>query len=144
MPSLEVDSYGVPAVTAFAEYFEEALGVASSIKPEATVEPVLDESDLEDVLGRLPAAPEPTEPHNTAGLRQRNSSKYATIETAARGLLSNLIVCGASHFLSPKSHQLTSLVRPLYISTPPISSKYGISLTYYNVSPTAVNVTQHS
>lgn len=92
MPSLEVDSYGVPAVTAFAEYFEEALEASTAIKPEATVEPALDESDLEDVLQRLPAAPEPVEAPDTGGLRQRNSSKFAIIETAARGLLSNLIV----------------------------------------------------
>lgn len=92
MPSLEVDSYGVPAVTAFAEYFEEALETTASIKPEVTVEPVLEESNLEDVLKRLPAAPEPADAQTAGGLRQRNSSKFATIETAARGLLSNLIV----------------------------------------------------
>lgn len=93
MPSLEVDSYGVPAVTAYAEYFEKAVADTTAIKPEATVEPALEESDLEDVLQRLPVAPESTDTTtSTAGLRQRNSSKFATIETAARGLLSNLIV----------------------------------------------------
>lgn len=92
MPYLEVDSFGVPAVTAFAEYFEEALEATAAIKPEATVEPALEESDLEDVLRRLPVAPETADAQSTGGLRQRNSSKFATIETAARGLLSNLIV----------------------------------------------------
>lgn len=98
MPSLKVDSYGVPAVTAFAEYFEEALETTAAIKPEATVEPALEQSDLEDVLERLPAAPEPTDTKTAGGLRQRNSSKFATIETAARGLLSNLIVRRVSLF----------------------------------------------
>lgn len=92
MPSLEVDSYGVPAVTAFAEYFEEALEATTAIKPEVTVEPALEESDLDDVLKRLPAAPESADAQSIGGLRQRNSSKFATIETASRGLLSNLIV----------------------------------------------------
>lgn len=95
MPHLEVDSYGIPAVTAFVDFFEEALDVASTVKPEATVEPALEEQDLEDVLSRLPAAAESPDPRPTAGPRQRNNSKFAQIETAARGFLSNLIVRGA-------------------------------------------------
>lgn len=94
MPSLEVDSYGIPAVVAFVNFFEEALEVAGTIKPEAAVEPALEESDLEDVLSRLPAAAESPDSQPAAGPRQRNNAKFATIETAARGFLSNLIVCG--------------------------------------------------
>lgn len=92
MPSLEVDNYGVPVVTAYAEYFEEALEATTAIKPESTVEPALEEFDLEHVLKRLPAAPDPTDTQSAEGSRQRNSSKFAIIETAVRGLLSNLIV----------------------------------------------------
>lgn len=92
MPSLDVDSYGIPAVTAFVDFFEASLEEAATIKPEATVEPALEDSDLEDVLSRLPAAATSTESQPAAGLRQRNSSKFATIETAARGFLSDLIV----------------------------------------------------
>lgn len=95
MPSLEVDSYGIPAVTAFVDFFEEVLEVAGKIKPETAVEPALEESDLEDVLSRLPAVAELPDSQPTVGPRQRNNSKFATIETAARGFLSNLIVRGA-------------------------------------------------
>ncbi|KUI54329.1 THO complex subunit 1 [Cytospora mali] len=91
MPSLEVDSYGVSAVSIFVDFFEKALGAASSAKPTATVEPALEESDLQDVLSQLPETPETDESQNTATLRQRNNAKFAVIETAARGLLSNLI-----------------------------------------------------
>lgn len=93
MPSFEVDSYGVAAVTDYVNFFEGALEAASTIKPEATIEPALEEADLEETLSRLPATPETTDSQNLSGPRQRNNSKFATIETAARGLLSNLIVC---------------------------------------------------
>lgn len=95
MPSLEVDSYGVPAVTAYADFFEEALEATGAIKPESTVEPALEESDLEAVLSRLPGTSVTAGSQSPAGPRQRNNSKFAAIETAARGLLSNLIVRGA-------------------------------------------------
>ncbi|ROW12233.1 hypothetical protein VMCG_00364 [Cytospora schulzeri] len=91
MPSLEVDSYGVPAVSTFVDFFEKALEAASSTKPTATIEPALEESDLQDVLSQLPETPEADEHQNTTTLRQRNNAKFAVIETAARGLLSNLI-----------------------------------------------------
>lgn len=94
MPSLEVDSYGVAAVSTFVDFFERALEVASSIKPTATVEPALEDSDLQDVLSQLPETPETDESQSTSTLRQRNNAKFAVIETAARGLLSNLIVRG--------------------------------------------------
>lgn len=92
MPSLEVDNYGVPAVTTFVSFFEEALEVASSVKPTTTIEPALEESDLEDVLSRLPETPGSSETQEGADSRQKNNQKFAVIETAARGLLSNLIV----------------------------------------------------
>lgn len=92
MAPLSVDSYGIPSVTVLVDFFEEALESASAIKPETTVEPPLEDSNLEDVLGRLPVIAEAADSQNTAGARQRNSSKFAVIETAARGLLSNLIV----------------------------------------------------
>ncbi|KAF3769992.1 hypothetical protein M406DRAFT_343949 [Cryphonectria parasitica EP155] len=92
MPSLEVDNYGVSAVTAYVEFFEEALEATSVIKLEPTVEPALEESDLEDVLSRLPGtSSDLAEFQGLAGPRQRGNAKFATIETAARGLLSNLI-----------------------------------------------------
>lgn len=94
MPSLEVDSYGVPAVSTFVDFFESALEVASSIKPTETIEPALEETDLQDVLSQLPETPGADETLSTATLRQRNNAKFAVIETAARGLLSNLIVRG--------------------------------------------------
>lgn len=93
MPSLKVDNYGISAVTAFADFFEEVLEAASSIKPEPNVEPPLEDADLNDVLSRLPAIADATQ--NEPGPRQRNNTKFAIIETAARGLLSNLIVCTA-------------------------------------------------
>ncbi|PSS03790.1 THO complex subunit 1 transcription elongation factor-domain-containing protein [Coniella lustricola] len=91
MPSFEIDSYGVAAVTEYVNFFEEALEAASIIKPEAAIEPVLEESDLEATLSRLPGTSEITDAQSLSGPRQRNNSKFATIETAARGLLSNLI-----------------------------------------------------
>ena len=94
MPSLEVDSYGVPAVSTFVDFFERALDTASSLKPTTTVEPALEESDLQDVLSQLPETPDIDGSQSTATLRQRNNAKFAVIETAARGLLSNLIVRG--------------------------------------------------
>lgn len=92
MAPLDVDSYGIPAVTVLVEFFEEALESASAIKPDATVEPVLEDSDLEDVLSRLPVTADTADSKNIAGSRQPNNSQFAIIETAARGLLSNLIV----------------------------------------------------
>lgn len=106
MPSLEVDSYGVPAVSTFVDFFEKALEAAISTKPTATIEPALEDSDLQDVLSQLPETPETDEPQSTATLRQRNNAKFAVIETAARGLLSNLIVRGQrppALFCSPVS-----------------------------------------
>lgn len=94
MPSLEVDSYGISDVSTFVEFFEKALEKASSVKPTADIEPALEESDLQDVLSQLPETPEADDAQNTATLRQRNNAKFAVIETAARGLLSNLIVRG--------------------------------------------------
>lgn len=94
MPWLEVDTYGVQAVSTFVDFFEKALEVASSVKPTSSIEPTLAESDLKDVLNQLPESPETDESESTATLRQRNNAKFAVIETAARGLLSNLIVRG--------------------------------------------------
>ncbi|KAK7737000.1 hypothetical protein SLS53_006756 [Cytospora paraplurivora] len=91
MPSLEVDTYGVQAVSTFVDFFEKALEVASSVKPTSSIEPTLEESDLKDVLNQLPETPETDESQSTATLRQRNNARFAVIETAARGLLSNLI-----------------------------------------------------
>lgn len=91
MAPLDVDSYGIPSVTVLVDFFVEALESASAIKPDATVEPALEDSDLEDILSRLPVTAEATD-SQTTGARQRNNSKFAIIETAARGLLSNLIV----------------------------------------------------
>ncbi|CAN8097262.1 unnamed protein product [Discula destructiva] len=91
MAPLDVDSYGIPSVTVLVDFFEDALETASAIKPHPTVEPPLEEADLEPVLARMPASIAPAEPLSIANARQRNSSKFAIIETAARGLLSNLI-----------------------------------------------------
>lgn len=99
MPSLEVDSYGIPNVTAFVDFFEQALGVADKIKSETTVEPALDESDLQDVLSRLPTAAASAESQPTTGPHQRT---YPIIETAARGFLSNLIVREGSPAPGPR------------------------------------------
>lgn len=89
MPSLEVDDYGVTPVTTFVSFFEEALDAASAIKPTAAIDPPLEEADLEGVLSRLPETPHANESQDT---RQRKHHRFAVIETAARGILSNLIV----------------------------------------------------
>ncbi|KAJ0118276.1 guanylate kinase [Diaporthe amygdali] len=88
MPSLEVDDYGVTPVTTFVSFFEEALDAASAIKPTAAIDPPLEEADLEGVLSRLPETPHANESQDT---RQRKHHRFAVIETAARGILSNLI-----------------------------------------------------
>ncbi|KAL1874310.1 hypothetical protein Daus18300_003674 [Diaporthe australafricana] len=89
MPSLEVDDYGVIPVTTFVVFFEEALDAASSIKPTAAIDPPLEEADLEVVLSRLPETPHTSDSQDAA--RQRKHHRFAVIETAARGILSNLI-----------------------------------------------------
>lgn len=101
MAPLDVDSYGIPSVTVLVDFFEKALEAANAIKPEATVEPALEDADLETILARMPDSIEPAESLAVAGARQRNSSKFAIIETAARGLLSNLIVRGRLAPLHP-------------------------------------------
>lgn len=93
MAPLDVDSYGISSVPVLVNFFEEALEAASTIKPESNVEPALEDADLEPLLAQLPVPIESTESISSVGARQRNSSKWAIIETAARGLLSNLIVC---------------------------------------------------
>lgn len=121
MAPLDVDSYGISSVTVLIDFFEEALERASAIKPEVTVEPALEDADLEDVLCRLPVTAEATESQNVAGSRQRNSSKFAIIETAARGLLSNLIVrVDLTHRDSTQASLLT-MPRPASPLTPLIS-----------------------
>ncbi|KAI3398451.1 hypothetical protein diail_9132 [Diaporthe ilicicola] len=89
MPSLEVDGYGVTPVTTFVGFFDEALDAASSIKPTAAIDPPLEEADLEGVLSRLPETAHTNDSQDTA--RQRKHHRFAVIETAARGILSNLI-----------------------------------------------------
>lgn len=96
MPSLDVDSYGIPTVNDFVNFFEQALGVADKLKSETTVDPALDESDLQDVVSRLPTVANPPDPQLNSGPHHRN---YPIIETAARGFLSNLIV--REGFLTP-------------------------------------------
>lgn len=118
MAPLDVDSYGIPSVTVLIDFFEEALESASAIKPEATVEPALEDSDLEDVLSRLPFTAEATESSTAAGARQRNSSKFAIIETAARGLLSNLIVCVNLAQRASTQASLLTMSRPASPLTP--------------------------
>lgn len=142
MASLEVDSYGIPAVTDFVGFFEEALDTATSIKPEATVEPALEESDLEQLLSQLPTTADSPDSRPTTGPRQRNNSKFATIETAARGLLSNLIVRRDLTSCCCTPGNWLTMLSPASRSTPPTSSKSGTSSTYYNASPTADSVTQ--
>lgn len=112
MAPLDVDSYGITSVTALVEFFERALERASAIKPEATVEPALEEADLEDVLSQLPVAAEAGDSETLAGARQRNSSKFAIIETAARGLLSNLIVRADLAQRDPPKASLLTMPRP--------------------------------
>lgn len=101
MAPLDVESYGITSVTVLVQFFEEVLEAASAIKPDATIEPALEEADLEAALARLPDSIEPTGSLSITGARQRNGSKFAIIETAARGLLSNLIVRAALALLHP-------------------------------------------
>ena len=106
MPSLEVDSYGVSAVTTFVTYFEEVLDVAASVKPTATVEPALEESDLEDVLSRIPTT-SATAQAKKEGPGSRKNQQFAAIETAVRGIQSNLIVRRyGQHHSTCEAHQI--------------------------------------
>ena len=93
MPSLEVDGYGVTPVTSLVKFFEEALDDASAIKPTSAIDPPLEDADLKAVLDRLPTTPTTGGPQDGAALRQERHHRFAVIETAARGVLSNLIVC---------------------------------------------------
>lgn len=94
MPSLEVDYYGVTPVTTVVTFFEESLAAASTIKPTLAIDPPLEEVDLEGVLARLPATSHTSELQDVAASRQERHHRFAVIETAARGILSNLIVRG--------------------------------------------------
>ncbi|KAH8783284.1 THO complex subunit 1 transcription elongation factor-domain-containing protein [Diaporthe sp. PMI_573] len=91
MPSLEVDDYGVTPVTSLVKFFEEALDAASAIKPTSAIDPPLEDADLKAVLDRLPTTPTTGGPQDGAALRQERHHRFAVIETAARGVLSNLI-----------------------------------------------------
>lgn len=94
MPSLEVDNYGVTPVTTLVTFFEESLAAASTIKPTSAIDPPLEEADLEAVLARLPPTSHNSGSQDVAASRQERHHRFAVIETAARGILSNLIVCG--------------------------------------------------
>lgn len=98
MPSLEVDDYGVTPVTSLVRFFEEALDAASAIKPTSAIDPPLEDADLKAVLDHLPTALLAGEPQDGAAPRQDRHHRFAVIETAARGVLSNLIVCCPSTF----------------------------------------------
>lgn len=91
MPSLEVDDYGVTPVTSLVRFFEEALDAASAIKPTSAIDPPLEDADLKAVLDHLPTALFAGEPQDGAASRQDRHHRFAVIETAARGVLSNLI-----------------------------------------------------
>lgn len=101
MPSLEVDDYGVTPVTSLVRFFEEALDAASAIKPTSAIDPPLEDADLKAVLDHLPTALLAGEPQDGAASRQDRHHRFAVIETAARGVLSNLIVCYPSTFRVP-------------------------------------------
>lgn len=93
MPSLEVDSYGVPAVTTFASLLEELLSHAQTVKSSATIEPPLEKSDFDQLPSRLSEifpGLDPNKAVQNADLRR--TEKYAVIETAVRALFSDLIV----------------------------------------------------
>lgn len=94
MPSLEVDDYGVSPVTTLVRFFEESLATASTIKPTSAIDPPLEEADLEGVLAQLPTTFHTSESQDVAASRQERHHRFAVIETAARGILSNLIVGG--------------------------------------------------
>lgn len=141
MPSLEVDDYGVTPVTTLVKFFEEALDAASTIKPTSAIDPPLEEADLKGVIDRLPTTPHTGEPQDGAALRQERHHRFAVIETAARGVLSNLIVCDFVYYSVQDSGQLT-FSRPRSPSTRTTSSKYGTCLMYYNAFPIAANATR--
>lgn len=93
MPSLEVDSHGVPAVAAFSTVLEELLAVAEGIKRTSQIEPALNKSDFEHLEAQLldvfPAVNSTKTGDNTD---QRKAQRFAIIETAVRDMFSNLIV----------------------------------------------------
>lgn len=98
MPSLEVDDYGVTPVTSLVNFFEEALDAATAIKPTSAIDPPLEDADLKGVLDRLPTTATTGESQDGAAARQERHHRFAVIETAARGVLSNLIVRRPSTF----------------------------------------------
>jgi hypothetical protein len=98
MPSLEVDDYGVKPVISLVTFFEEALEAATAIKPTSAIDPPLEDADLKAVLDRLPTTSTTDESQDVAASRQQRHHRFAVIETAARGVLSNLIVRHPSTF----------------------------------------------
>jgi THO complex subunit 1 len=85
MPSFEVDDHGIQAITAFSSVLDSLLSRAEALKPTATIEPALDKSDFEDLSGQLSAI--------FPGAEAKSAQRYAVIETVARGIFSNLVVC---------------------------------------------------
>ncbi|KAH8895078.1 nuclear matrix protein [Thozetella sp. PMI_491] len=83
MPSLEVDSHGVQAVATWGSFLTDLLTHAESVKTATTIEPALDKSDL----GDLPKRVEELFPDQV----ESKSSRWASVETVARDLFSNLV-----------------------------------------------------
>jgi len=80
-------NFQVPAVDSFGELLKELLQRAEEVKQTTTVEPSLNKSDFNELLGRI----ESTFYASATTLEQRKRN-YPPIETAIRDAFNNILV----------------------------------------------------
>lgn len=86
--------HGVQAVGDFRSLLEELIQRAEAAKPNGTIEPPLNKTDLGDISERVNSVFEPIAP---ADAKERKRSQYAVVETAVRDTFNDLLVSRASH-----------------------------------------------
>ncbi|PHH91940.1 hypothetical protein CDD83_9656 [Cordyceps sp. RAO-2017] len=96
MPALDSENPGVPAVASAGALLSQLLNEASRAKPISTIEPALNQSDFENLFGRVSAAlasdVAPAASLSAAGSQEAAKTRhFAVIETAARDLFDLLI-----------------------------------------------------
>ncbi|KAK3944239.1 THO complex subunit 1 transcription elongation factor-domain-containing protein [Diplogelasinospora grovesii] len=89
MPSAAAESQGISAVAPVGAFLDDLLSRAASLKPTASVDPPLKDSDFKDLQSQLGEVlgPELTEDGNDA----KKVHRFAVIETAVRATFSDLI-----------------------------------------------------
>jgi len=89
MPSLEADSYGVPAVATVESLLTTFLARAGEIKPANSIEPALKKSDFDDLPGQIRELFSALDVTAVDGKKFR---QYAIVETAVRDVFGGIVV----------------------------------------------------